>query len=270
MDAKQLDHQVALITGAAGAIGRAIAYGFAEQGARLCLLDIDRARQDQLAGALKAKFGKDNILDIVGDVRDSETAAKCVEETNKRFGRLDILVNNAAITRIKKIDEITDEHIDEVIDTDLKGYFYFAREFVKLAKKNKTEGAILIISSKNGLEGASEKSLYSAVKGGGITMARALARELGPLGIRVNTICPDAVHEGSKLWGRGGHYSVATAKRYGISEDDIPEYYRQRCVLKVNIKPKDVANAAIFLCSNQSAKITGAVLSVDGGVAFVR
>ena len=265
-----LQDQVALITGAAGAIGRAVARGFAEQGARLCLLDIDGERQEKLACELVAAFGKDSVLDIVGDVRDPDTARRCAEACLDRFGRLDILVNNAAVTLIRPIDRISDAEVDEILDTDLKGYIYFAREFVKVAKAAKTPGVILIVSSKNGLEGASEKCLYCSAKGAGIALARSLARELGPLGIRVNTICPDAVHEGSKLWQRGGAYSLATAARYGIAEDEIPEYYRQRCALKVNITPGDVASAAVFLCSDQSAKITGAVLTIDGGVAYVR
>ena len=238
MDSRQFQDKVILITGAAGAIGRAVAHGFAEQGARLCMVDIDGPRQDSVVAELKQQFGGVNVIDIVGDVRDSATATICVQSAVRQFGRLDILINNAAVTRIGKIDEISDAHVDEIIDTDLKGYFYFAREFVKAVKKGANEGVILIVSSKNGLEGASEKSLYSAVKGGGITMARALARELGPHGIRVNAICPDAVHEGSKLWERGGHYSAATAKRYSITEDEIPEYYRKRCALNVNIKPR--------------------------------
>ena len=101
-------------------------------------------------------------------------------------------------------------------------------------------------------------------------MARALARELGRFGIRVNSICPDAVHRGSKLWERGGDYSRATATRYGITEEQIPEYYRHRCSLQTNIQPEDVANAALFLTSESSRTTTGAVLTVDGGVAYVR
>ena len=270
MASNQLQNKVALITGAAGAIGRATACGFAAAGAKLCLMDIDAERQSLLTKELKLKYGNENILEFIADVRSPAKAKECVDKTVNKFGRLDILVNNAAVTRICTVDEIKDSHIDEIIDTDLKGYFYYAREFVKACKKNKAEGVILMISSKNGLLGASEKSLYSAVKGGIITMSRALARELGPFGIRVNVICPDAVHQGSKLWERGGHYSVATAKRYNITEDEIPQYYRNRCALKVNIEPQDIANAALFLCTEQSSKITGAVLTVDGGVAFVR
>jgi NAD(P)-dependent dehydrogenase (short-subunit alcohol dehydrogenase family) len=132
-----------------------------------------------------------------------------------------------------------------------------------------TKGTLLFISSKNGLEGAPNKSLYCATKGGELALARALAREVGEFGIRVNSICPDAVLEGSALW-EDDSYRLGTAKRYNISEEEIPGYYRERCALKTNIKPKDVANAALFLLSDSAAKITGAILSVDGGVAYVR
>jgi NAD(P)-dependent dehydrogenase (short-subunit alcohol dehydrogenase family) len=101
-------------------------------------------------------------------------------------------------------------------------------------------------------------------------MARALAKELGPFGIRVNTICPDAVMEGSYLWRKGGGYLEGTAERYNIPVEEIPNYYKERCALKTNIDPVDIANAAVFLVSDKSAKVTGTILSVDGGVAFVR
>ena len=270
MHCKLLQDRVALITGAAGAIGRATAAGFADQGAKLCLVDVDGDRLANATKDLTSAHGADAVLHLVADVRDSGAVRRCVERAAEHFGRLDILVNNAAVTCIRKIDEITDRDVDEIIDTDLKGYLYCAREFVRLAKKSRTGGVILVVSSKNGLQGAPEKSLYSAAKGGILTMARALAQELGPFGIRINTICPDAVHEGSKLWEPGGEYRAATAKRYGITEDEIPEFYRNRCALKVNIDPEDVGQAAVFLCSDLSAKITGAVLTVDGGVAFVR
>ena len=262
-----LKNKVALITGAAGAIGRAISYGFADEGARLCLCDNDRDRLQKVAADLKEKYGKQNILSMVVDVKDPLQVKECVEKAERKYQHIDILVNNAAVTGIKKIDKLNNQDIDKIIDTNLKGYFYFIREVVKVMKKHRNKGVILIISSKNGLEGASEKSLYSATKGGEIVMARSLAKELGPIGIRVNTICPDAVHEDSKLWECGGHYSLATAKRYNITEDAIPEYYRERSALKVNIKPEDVSNTALFLASEQANKITGAILTVDGGVA---
>jgi NAD(P)-dependent dehydrogenase (short-subunit alcohol dehydrogenase family) len=109
---------------------------------------------------------------------------------------LDILVNNAAVTQIKPIDAVSDDDVDSVIDTNLKGYILCAREAVRMMKESDAKGTLLFVSSKNGLVGAPNKSLYSASKGGELTLARALARELGPFGIRVNTICPDAVLEG--------------------------------------------------------------------------
>jgi NAD(P)-dependent dehydrogenase (short-subunit alcohol dehydrogenase family) len=186
------------------------------------------------------------------------------------FGRLDILVNNAAVTQIKTIDALDDDDIDLIIDTNLKGYIKCAREAVRIMKEQKSKGCLLFISSKNGLVGASEKSLYNASKGGEINLARGLAKELGAFGIRVNTICPDAVLEGSALWERGGGYLEGTAKRYGISIDEIPQFYRKRCALETEIKPQDVANAALFLVSDRAAKMTGNILTVDGGVAYVR
>ena len=126
-----------------------------------------------------------------------------------------------------------------------------------------------MVSSKNGLEGAADKCLYSAAKGGILTMARALAKELGPFGIRVNSICPDAVLEGSYIWREGGDYRKETCARYGITTDQIPEYYRNRCALKRNLTSEDIA-AALFLVSKNARAITGMIIPVDGGVAFVR
>ncbi|GAB4546671.1 MAG: hypothetical protein Kow0063_41170 [Anaerolineae bacterium] len=264
-----LENQVALITGAAGAIGRAISEGLVKAGARLVLVDIDERRLKQFEGELVARYGRAHVLAVPADVRDSQQVKRAFEMAVREFGRLDILVNNAAVTQIKPVDALSDEDIDTILDTNLKGYIKCAREAVRIMKQAGTRGVLLFISSKNGLEGASDKSLYCASKGGELTLARALAKELGVFGIRVNTICPDAVLEGSGLW-EDDNYRLGTARRYNISEEDIPEYYRNRCALKTNIQAEDVANAALFLVSQQAAKITGAILTVDGGVAFVR
>jgi NAD(P)-dependent dehydrogenase (short-subunit alcohol dehydrogenase family) len=261
--------QVVLITGGAGAIGRAIGEGLVEVGAKVVLVDIDENRLDQFLQELVAQYGRGLALPVVADVRDSQQVRHAFEETLRAFGRLDILVNNAAATQIKSVDAVSDEDIDLIIDTNLKGYVKCAREAVRIMKESRTRGSLLFISSKNGLVGASDKSLYCATKGGEISMARALARELGRFGIRVNTICPDAVLEGSGLW-EDDAYRLGTARRYDIPEEEIPNYYKERCALKANIEPQDVANAALFLLSEKAAKITGAIITVDGGVAFVR
>ncbi len=264
-----LADQVALITGGAGAIGRAIGEGLVKVGAKVVLVDIDESRLKQFQQELAAKYGRGSVLSAVADVRDSQQVRQAFELALREFGRLDILVNNAAVTQIKPIDALSDHDIDLIIDTNLKGYVKCTREAVKIMKKSHTKGVLLFIASKNGLVGASDKSLYSATKGGELTLARALATELGKFGIRVNTICPDAVLEGSSLW-QDEDYRLGTAKRYNISEEEIPVYYKERSALKTNIQAQDVANAALFLVSDKAAKITGAIIAVDGGVAFVR
>jgi NAD(P)-dependent dehydrogenase (short-subunit alcohol dehydrogenase family) len=266
---EDLAGQVALITGGAGAIGRGIGEGLLQVGAKVVLVDINESRLEQVCQELVSKYGPGLVLPVVADVCDSLQVRKAFERTLQEFGRLDILVNNAAVTQIKPIDVLSDDDIDLIIDTNLKGYVKCAREAVRIMKESGTTGSLLFISSKNGLVGASDKSLYSATKGGELTLARALAMELGRAGIRVNTICPDAVLEGSGLW-EDDSYRLGTAKRYDISEEEIPDYYRERCALKTNIQALDVANTALFLLSGQAAKITGAILAVDGGVAFVR
>ncbi len=269
VEKSDLTDQVALITGGAGAIGRAIGEGLVKVGAKVVLVDIDEIRLKQFQQELVAQYGPGPILPVVADVRDSQQIKQAFELALREFGRLDILVNNAAVTQIKPLDALSDEDIDLVIDINLKGYVKCAREAVKIMKQSHTKGSLLFISSKNGLVGASNKSLYCASKGGELSLARALAKELGQFGIRVNTICPDAVLEGSSLWADDA-YRLGTAKRYGISEAEIPDYYKERTALKTNIQPQDVANAALFLLSNKAAKMTGAIITVDGGVAFVR
>jgi NAD(P)-dependent dehydrogenase (short-subunit alcohol dehydrogenase family) len=261
--------QVALITGGAGAIGRAISTGLLVAGATVALVDHAAPRLHSFADELAVTVGTERVLAIVADVCDSRQVRQAFDRTLDSFGRLDILVNNAAATQIKAVDTLTDADIDLIIDTNLKGYVKCAREAVRIMKESDTRGSLLFISSKNGLQGAANKSLYCASKAGELALARSLALELGRHGIRVNSICPDAVLEGSALWEEGS-YRSGTAKRYNISEEEIPGYYKERCALKTNIQPEDVANAALFLLSGRAAKITGSILSVDGGVAFVR
>ena len=265
----ELAGRVAVITGAAGAIGRAISTRFLAEGARVTLMDINLDRLTAFTQTLQATFSSPAVIAVPADVRDTAQVEAAFEKTIGQFGRVDILVNNAAITQIKRIDELSDADIDSIIDTNLKGYFKCARAAARIMIQSQVKGSMLFISSKNGLEGCGEKSLYCATKGAELTMARSLARELGPRGIRVNSICPDAVLEGSSLWAMD-EYRLGTCRRYNITEAQIPEFYRKRCALQANIGPEDVANAALFLVSDRAAKITGQILNVDGGVAYVR
>jgi NAD(P)-dependent dehydrogenase (short-subunit alcohol dehydrogenase family) len=265
----ELAGQVAVVTGAAGAIGRAVSSGFLTQGARVMLIDLRAERLREFAAQLESEHGPDRLLACATDVRNSAQVDAAFGAAVERFGRIDVLVNNAAATQIKRVETLEDEDIDLIIDTNLKGYFKCARAAVRVMLDRQVRGCLLFISSKNGLEGCEEKSLYCATKGAELVMARSLARELGRHGIRVNSICPDAVLEGSSLW-ENESYRQGTCRRYGITEAQIPEYYRKRCALRTNIQPADVAQAALFLASARASKITGQILNVDGGVAYVR
>jgi NAD(P)-dependent dehydrogenase (short-subunit alcohol dehydrogenase family) len=264
-----LTGRVALITGAAGAIGQAITRGFLAEGARCVLIDNHSDRLAAFACQIEAQAGPGGALVCCADVRDSAQVDDAVRAAVDRFGRIDILINNAAVTQMKRIEALDDADIDLIIDTNLKGYFKCARAVVRVMLQQRIQGSLVFVSSKNGLEGCEEKSLYCATKGAELVMARSLARELGPQGIRVNSICPDAVLEGSALW-ENESYRTGTCRRYGITEKQMPEYYRKRCALKTSIHPQDVADAALFLVSDRAAKITGQILNVDGGVAYVR
>jgi NAD(P)-dependent dehydrogenase (short-subunit alcohol dehydrogenase family) len=267
---RELADKVVVITGAAGAIGRAVSKRFLAEGARCMLLDIDGRRLESFKEELEETFDPESVKTSLADVRDTEALRESFQTVVRSFGRLDILINNAAVTQIKAVDRLSDQDIDLIIDTNLKGYIKCAREAVRIMKETKTAGNLIFVSSKNGLVGAAEKPLYNASKGGEINLARGLAKELGRFGIRVNTICPDAVLEGSSLWEKGGGYLEATAARYNIPVEKIPEYYRNRCALRTTITPKDVADAAVYLASDRSSKMTGNILTVDGGVAYVR
>jgi len=265
-----MQSRVAVITGAAGAIGRGIGETLAAAGMRLALFDCRTEALEQMRSDYCQAHGEQNILAHPVDVRSTEQIEAGFDRVMRQFGRIDILINNAAITQIQTIDTLLDEDIDAIIDIDLKGYIRCTRRAVAEMKRADIAGSIVMISSKNGLEGAADKSLYSAAKGGILALARALAKELGPFGIRVNSICPDAVLEGSHIWREGGEYRKATASRYGLSSEQIPDYYRDRCALKRNITPEDIGAAALFLVSDAARAITGTILPVDGGVAFVR
>ena len=247
--------QVALITGGAGAIGRAISEGLIGVGAKVALVDIAEERLQSYGEKLASKAGSGRVLTIVADVCDSRQVRRAFDLTLEEFGRLDILVNNAAATQIMAVDLLSDEDIDLIIDTNLKGYVKCAREAVKIMKASDTKGTLLFISSKNGLEGAANKSLYCATKGGELAMARSLAKELGPFGITVNAIAPGMVATAlnRKLQKKGSPF-ISTALA-GTPTGRLTT-------------PEQIAELVVFLSSAAGANINGETIRVDGGAAI--
>ena len=262
---KILDGKVALITGGASGIGRATAYLLAFHGAHVAVADIDLVGAKVVAEDIVQRYGFGRAIAIGFDVADEnqvmEGFAKCI----LTYGGLDIVINNAGISSSAPIEHTTLEMWDTTFDVLAKGYFLVAREAFRIWKEQATGGNLIVIASKNSVAAGRSAAAYSAAKAAELHLARCLAEEGGSQGIRVNSILPDAVLRGSKIWSsswRGGR-----AKAYGIPPEQLEEHYRQRTTLQVNVYPEDVAEAALFFASPASSKTTGGLLTVDGGIS---
>jgi len=265
---RELARRVAFITGAAGAIGRAIARRFAEEGAHVVLADVNLAGAEAVAKELPGP-----ALAVPCDVTDPGSVQCALEQTVLAFGGLDVVVSNAGTAVAKPLEELSVEEWRQTQNVLLTGYFLVTREALKILKRQtmggdssrSIGGSIIFVSSKAGLAPAKNAAAYTSAKAGELHLARCAAEEAGPFGIRVNSLAPDAIFEGSGLW--SGQWGQARAASRGVAVDDLPEIYRQRSALKLNVSAADVAEAALFFASDRSAKITGAILTVDAGLA---
>lgn len=267
---KSLAGRIAFITGGAGGIGSAIARRYLGEGAAVVIADIDQASLDTMTAALGKAYGKDNVRGVLVDVTDENAVATGFAATAVEFGGLDILVSNAGISSSAPIEDTPLSMWDRNMDILAKGYFLVSRETFRLLKHQKLGGAIVFISSKNGLAASPNAAAYCTAKAAEIHLARCLALEGAPEGIRVNVVNPDAVLRGSKIW--TGEWREQRAAAYKMKPDELEEHYRLRSLLKVSVLPEDVAEAAYFLASDVSAKSTGNLINVDGGnaVSFTR
>jgi rhamnulose-1-phosphate aldolase/alcohol dehydrogenase len=267
---KELSRRVAFITGAASGIGRAVAHRFAEEGAHVVISDVNVKGAVETAEEIVKKSGEGKALALPMDVTDEESVISAFREAVLTYGGVDIVVSNAGISAASPIEETSVESWDRQMDVLARGYFLVAREGFRILKSQGIGGSIIFVASKNAVASGKNASAYSAAKAAELHLARCLAEEGGQLGIRVNTICPDAVIRGSSIW--SGKWREERARAYGIRPDQIEEYYRNRTILKVSVFPEDVAEAALFFASDRSSKTTGAMLTVDGGVsaAFAR
>jgi rhamnulose-1-phosphate aldolase/alcohol dehydrogenase len=259
----ELQGQVAFVTGAAGGIGAAIAGRLASAGAVVVGFDLDA---DGAAAAL-APLG-DGGLAVGGDVTSEDAVAAAYAEAVARFGGVDILVSNAGIASSSPIEDTTLAEWHRNHEILVTGYFLVAREAFKVLRAQDTGGAIVFVASKNALVAGKNASAYSSAKAAELHLARCLAEEGGAAGIRVNTVNPDAVLSGSRIWGPDSTWRKERAAAYGIAPEELEEHYRQRNTLKVHVLPEDIAQATLHFASPaRSGKSTGNVLNVDGGVA---
>jgi NAD(P)-dependent dehydrogenase (short-subunit alcohol dehydrogenase family) len=251
---------VALITGAAGGIGRAVAESLAAAGACVVGFDIDgEGAADAVADLGDAGFA------IGGDVTSEAAVAAAFGAAVEAFGGVDIVVSNAGVASSAPIEQTTLaewERNQSILGT---GYFLVARQAFRVLREQGRGGSIVFVASKNALVAGRNAAAYSSAKAAELHLARCLAEEGGPVGIRVNTVNPDAVLQGSRIWGSSWREERAAA--YGIEPDELEEYYRKRTTLGVDILPEDIAQAALHFASDaRSGKSTGNILNVDGGV----
>ncbi len=268
--AKSLAGRVALITGGAGGIGQAIAARMMGDGACVVLADIDAKCLDETVGGFGKRFGKDVVTGVVMDVTSESAVEAAFRESLLAYGGLDILVSNAGIASAALFEDTTLELWNRNIAILATGYFLAARAGYRIMKDQGLGGAIVFIGSKNGLAASAGAAAYCTAKAAEVHLARCLALEGAPYGIRVNTVNPDAVLRGSKIW--QGEWRQQRAASNKVGEDNLEEVYRQRSLLKLGVYPEDIAEATYFFASDLSAKSTGNIVNVDAGnaVAFTR
>ncbi len=263
---KPLSGRVALVTGSAGGIGKAIARRFAEEGACVVLNDLNAGRLAEAKDAFLQAFGKDVVAATTLNVTDSQSIVSALDAACLAFGGVDIVVNNAGISISQPIAEHTEENWDKLYDILVKGQFLVSQAGVAVMRKQGLGGDIVNIVSKNAVVAGPNNAGYGSAKAAQAHLTRLLAAELGADRIRVNTVNPDAVIAGSNIW--SGGWAEGRAKAYGIAVEELPAYYAKRTLLNEIILPEDIANACFAFVGGLLNKSTGNALNVDGGVAM--
>ncbi len=267
---KSLAGQIAFVTGGAGGIGRATVESLLNEGAAVVAADIDVGSLNAAVQEFAQRFGRDRVAGVHLDVTDETSVQRGFEAAALAFGGVDLLVSNAGIASSAPIEETSLDLWNRNISVLATGYFLVAREAFKMLKTQGTGGSIVFIGSKNALAASPNASAYCTAKAAELHLARCLALEGAPLGIRVNSVNPDAVLRGSKIW--SGSWLQERADAYNLSTDALEDHYRQRSLLKRSVYPEDIAAAVLFFCTGASAKSTGNILNVDAGnaAAFTR
>ena len=267
---KELARKVALVTGAASGIGKAIALRLASEGAHVVVADVDAEGAKEVSEAINSANGLNRSVSVVMDVASEESVARAFQDTRLAYGGLDILVSNAGIAPVGAIDELPLSQWQRSLDINTTGHFLVAAEAVRLMKEQDSGGSLVFIGTKNVPAPGADFGAYSVSKAAEVQLARVLALETGQHGIRVNVVNPDAIFQGSKLWSEEVRQERASA--HGVSVDDLEHFYHQRTLLKTQVRAEDVAETVLFLASERASRTTGAMIPVDGGVreAFPR
>jgi NAD(P)-dependent dehydrogenase (short-subunit alcohol dehydrogenase family) len=262
---KTLSGKIALVTGSAGGIGKAIAKKFAQEGCCVVLNDNDEGRLNIVQKEFRDQFDKDILASVPLNVTSDKSISHAFEKTCIDFGGVDIIVNCAGLSISKPIEEHTENDWDLLYDVLVKGQFFVTQQGVEIMRKQGMGGDIINIASKNAFVSGPNNAGYGSAKAAQVHLSRLNAAELGKDKIRVNIVNPDAVISDSKIW--EGEWAAGRAKAYGITVEELPQYYAKRTLLNEVILPEDIANASFVLVSGLLDKSTGNVLNVDGGIA---
>ena len=267
---KSMAGRIALVTGGAGGIGMATADRYLSEGACVLLADINAEALSQAQEALSQSYGHDVVRAVEMNVTDEAAVTAAYADLAVEFGGIDVLVSNAGIASSAPIEETSLSLWQRNMDILSTGYFLVSREAFKMMRLQDMGGSVVFVASKNGLAASPNASAYCTAKASEIHLARCLALEGAEAGIRVNVVNPDAVLRGSKIW--EGEWLEQRASTYGTDKGGLEEMYRQRSLLKRSVLPEDIAEAAYFFASDQSAKSTGNIINVDAGnkEAFTR
>jgi rhamnulose-1-phosphate aldolase/alcohol dehydrogenase len=258
-----LQGRVALVTGGASGIGLAIAEKLAAEGACVTIADINNEGMAAVTADFGKRFGKDVVHSVNMDVTSEAAVIAGFESTIARFGGLDIVVNNAGIAIPAPAESTSLDVWNKQMAILGTGYFLVGREGFKLLKEQNCAGSMIYIASKNGMVASPGTSAYGAMKAAEIHLARVLAAEGAPFGIRVNTVNPDAVLRGSKIMSEG--FRQSRANSLGIKPEELEDHYRKRSLLQRSVYAEDIAEAVYWFASDASNKSTGNILNVDAG-----
>ncbi len=267
---KELERQVALVTGSAHGIGEAIARRLAAEGAHVVVTDLDEAACQAVADELNEAYGDGRAIGLRMDVTNESEVEAAFEQLRLIYGGLDILVSNAGIAPVGALDQLSLRDWQRAMDINATGHFLVARQAVTIMREQDLGGSLVFVGTKNVPSPGKDFGAYSASKAAEVQMAKVLAIENGECGIRCNIVNPDAIFQGSALWSQ--EVREQRAQAHGISVEGLEEFYRKRNLLQANITAEDVAESVLFLAGPRSSKTTGAMLPVDGGVrdAFPR
>ena len=267
---KELASKVAIVTGAASGIGRACAERFAEEGAHVVVTDIDLALAQEVAQKIIDRHGLRRALAVRLDVTREEDVERAFSTVVREYGGVDVVVSNAGISSFGSLDSLETAEWDRAFAVNARGHFLVARAALRIMKAQGLGGSIVFNASKNVTAPGKEFGAYSVSKAAEAQLCRIVALEGGEHGIRANMLNPDAIFGGSRFWSE--EMRSMRAQAYHVETEKLPDFYRDRTLLKVEVTADDVAEAALFLAGPRSAKTTGAMLPVDGGVreAFPR